>query len=374
MKKLVIITALLFSIPAVAQNARWDHQTTTVQAQGGNLLPVYAIPGASVSFYSCTSNIASTCTVPAVTYNGAGAACPSTAQVNPQGSLACTGQADVAGNFGAFFGAGAYAYTITSGATSYGPYLFTIGGGSGASGITSINGATGPAITLACGSGLTCVTSGNTITITPVGTFNITSFTGGETVELGTSVVNPPFNASYTITPAGANITNTENIGSPLNLTSPFTSGTVVGTFVHTAITTTTFTLSATQGVTATATQSISWQPAIFGGAGTPGATSTVTSSGTTAVLSTGSSLPRVQLGAETVGQTFGPYAASGQTIYLLLTGATHTFVDANTGFPFAFNAPVTVSFVNAQGSTVTMYLYASINVLTGTFAPKIVS
>lgn len=372
-KILALIAILLSSLSAFGQNGRWDHQASTVQAQGGNLLPVYAIPGASISFYSCTSNLASSCTTPAVTYNGAGTACPSTAQVNPQGSLACSSTADSAGNFGAWFSSGAYAYTVTANGTSYGPYLFSVGGGS-SSGLTSINGATGPAITIACGSGLLCVTSGNTITLTPTGVFNITSFTGGSTVELGTSITNPAFAATYTITPSSASITNTENIDSPLVLSSPYTSGTVIGTFVHSAVTTTTFTLTATQGTTQSAQQTISWQPAIFGGVGTAGATSSVTASGTTAVLSNGAVLARSQLGAETVGQTFGPYTPSGQVVYLLLTGSTHTFVDANTGFPFAFNAPLTVSFTNSKGVVVTMYLYASTNALTGNFAPKVAS
>jgi hypothetical protein len=58
----------------------------------------------------------------------------------------------------------------------------------------------------------------------------------------------------------------------------------------------------------------------------------------------------------------------------LLLTGGSHTFVDNNTGFPFAFNAPTSVSFVNAQGVTVSMFLYQSTNALFGNYAPKVVS
>jgi hypothetical protein len=204
--------------------------------------------------------------------------------------------------------------------------------------------------------------------------FSITSFTGGSTVELGTSVVNPAFTASYSTTPAGAQITNTEGIDSPLVLTTPFTSGTVVGTFVHSTITTTTFTLSATQGATQTATQQIVWQPAIFGGVGTAGATSSVTASGTTAVLSTGDVLPRIQLGAETVNEVLGSFTPSGQVIYLLLTGGSHTFVDANNGFPLVFNSPIAVSFVNAQGATVSMFLYATVNPLFGNYKPKVAS
>ena len=45
---------LLFALtsPLLAQNVRWDFPIYTVQASGGNLLPVYAIPGALVSFYN----------------------------------------------------------------------------------------------------------------------------------------------------------------------------------------------------------------------------------------------------------------------------------------------------------------------------------
>jgi hypothetical protein len=91
-------------------------------------------------------------------------------------------------------------------------------------------------------------------------------------------------------------------------------------------------------------------------------------------VLSTTDVLPSVQLGTETIGETFGPFTVSGQAIYLLLLGGSHTFVDAETGFPFAFNAPITVTFTNQFGVVVVMYLYQSTNSLTGTFEPKIVS
>ena len=248
------------------------------------------------------------------------------------------------------------------------PVTFTglnSGGGSGGGGITSVNTLTGPALTIAVGSGLSISSAGNIITISLGTAFAISSFTGGSTVEVGASVANPTFAATYTATPASANITNTEGVDSPLVLTSPFTSGTVTGTFTHTAPETTIFTLSATQGATLTAAQNINWEWAIFGGVGTAGATSSVTAAGTTAVLSNGNVLPRLQLGAETVGQTFGPFTpnSGGQNVYLLLTGGSHTFVDGN-GFTFPMNAPLTVSFLNANGVTVTMYLYQSVNSL----------
>lgn len=241
-------------------------------------------------------------------------------------------------------------------------------------GVTSLNTLTG-ALTLAVGSGLSISQSGSTITISIASVFVINSFTGGRTVELGFAVVNPAFSASYSITPTSASITNTDSIDSPLTLTTPFTSGTVTGSFSHTtAGYTTTFQLSATQGTTQNATQTIVWQPRIFGGVGATGATSSVTASGTTAVLSTTDVLATAQLGAEAVGQTFGPYTPSGQCIYLLLMGGTHTFIDAGTGFPLVFNTPTAVSFVNANGVTVSMFLYQTTNALFGTYTPKVAS
>ncbi len=244
---------------------------------------------------------------------------------------------------------------------------------SAASGVTSMNSLAG-ALTIAAGAGLSVSASGSTITISLATTFVINSFTGGQTVELGASIVNPTFAASYSVTPANAAITNSDSIDSPLNLTSPFTSGTVAGTFVHTTAHTTTFQLSATQGVTQTATQQILWEPRIFAGVGTAGASSSVTASGTTAVLSNSDVLASAGLGAESVGQTFGPFSPSGQVIYLLLTGGSHTFTDQNTGFPMAFNSPTTVSFTNAHGVAITMYLYQTTNALYGSSFPKVAS
>ena len=231
-------------------------------------------------------------------------------------------------------------------------------------------------VTLVAGTGISIAASGGNITISLSGSgpFSITSFTGGQTVPVGASITNPAFTAAYSSTPTSANITNTESIDSPLTLITPFTSGTITGTFVYTSPETTTCTLTATLGTTATATQTLNWGYEVFGGVGTAGATSTVTASGTTAVLSNTNVLPRTQIGAETVGETFGPFSPSAQVIYLLLTGGSHTFVDAGTGFPMAFNAPLTVSFVNANSVTVTMYLYQTTNSLYGTYTPKVAS
>lgn len=204
------------------------------------------------------------------------------------------------------------------------------------------------------------------------------SFAGGQTLEIAQSVVNPAFTASYSATPASAQITNTDGIGSPTVLNTPFTSGTIIGTFTKAAQGTTTFTLTAvsTGGVTKTPTQAFTFLPRIFNGVAAAGATSTVTASGANAVLSNGSSLSSAGLtnsGSE-VGKVFGPMTAAGQKVYLLMSGGSHTFKDNSTGFVFVFNAPTAVTFTNQFGGTVSMWLYESTNILTGTYSVLTVS
>lgn len=199
--------------------------------------------------------------------------------------------------------------------------------------------------------------------------FSITSFSGGSVVEIGATVSNPAFVASYSSTPISANITNTDNIDSPLNLVTPFTSGTVVGNFHHTLAATVTFTLTAVSTSTRTAAQTILFEPRSFGGVGSTGATSSVSASGNNAMLSTGDTINSVGLHSSDVGQTYGSFSPSNQKIYLLLVGGSHTFKDASTGFAFAFNAPTAVSFINQNGSTISMFLYESTNLLNATFS-----
>jgi hypothetical protein len=242
--------------------------------------------------------------------------------------------------------------------------------GGSTAGVTSLSALTG-AVTLAAGAGISLSIVGNTITISLGVTFSITSFTGGSTVEIGTSITNPTFNATYSATPANANITNTEGIDSPQALTSPFTSGTIIGTFVHTAIETTTFTLSATNGTTQTATQSIAWEPRIFSGVGTSGGATGATASGTSAVLiGTTGTLPSAGLGVETVGKTF-VFNLTGNFFYMLLVNSGHTF-NVN-GLP-ATLASTPVTFVNAVGVTIAMNLYVGPTFGTGTFTVVIES
>jgi hypothetical protein len=156
---------LLFALasPVIAQNnTRWDLPVTTVQAQGGNLLPIYAIPGAGVKFYSCSG---STCSALATTYISATSSttCPTTPvpmQVTLNGSSTCVSNADPSGNIGGWFQTGQYMALITASGASY-SYLFTIG---------AVNGAVpaGPAYCVQlANSAVTAFQCDNTITINP---------------------------------------------------------------------------------------------------------------------------------------------------------------------------------------------------------------
>jgi hypothetical protein len=202
--------------------------------------------------------------------------------------------------------------------------------------------------------------------------FTINGFSGGSTVEIGATVTNPAFTASYSHTPNSAQITNTDGIDSPLVLSSPYTSGTVVGSFDHNSQATVTFTLTAIYTSTKTATSPINWYPRSFAGVGAPGATSTVTAhAGNTAQLSTGDILANEGLLSTFVGQSVS-FTASSQNLYFLLVGGSHSFTDNSNQNPFPFNSPTPVSFVNQNSQTVAMYLYQSSTTLTGTYSIKV--
>ena len=210
--------------------------------------------------------------------------------------------------------------------------------------------------------------------------FSITGFSGGSVVEVGATVTNPSFTASYNSLPSSAQITNSDSIDSPLTLITPFTSGTVVGSFTHDTVTNVTFTLTAIGSVTQNAYQYISYDGRDFGGLGAAGATSSVTAFGNNAILSTSDAIYSIGLfaGGEGIGTTFGPFSPTNQKIYLLLQGGTHTFKDQN-GFLFPFgpggdNISTTVSFTNQYSAVITMYLYESTNLLSTPFTLTIAS
>lgn len=311
-------------------------------------------------------------TTPATIYSTAGGA-----------SLNNPFRASLSGQWLFYAAAGPFDVVLSSGLppNNYiNPVTLTGLGPSGGGGSSfTLNAASFPplsgAVIIACGAGLACTQSGQTITVSISSPFTINSFTGcGGSFELGFANVNPTCSATYSGTPSSANITNTEGIDSPLALTTPFTSGTIIGTFTHSAVASTTVTLTAIGSSTQTANQTMTWNPRSFGGVGVAGATSSVTAAGTTAVLSNSVVLPSIDLAASNVGTTYGPFVTSGNNVYLLILGGSHTFVDTGTGFPFAFNAPLAVSFVNVNGVTVNMFLYQSSNPLFGSFNIRVAS
>ena len=206
--------------------------------------------------------------------------------------------------------------------------------------------------------------------------FGITGFNGGQTVEIGTPIVNPAFTLSYTAPPDSAQITNTDGIDSPLTLTTPFTAGTVVGTFTKNTQASTTFTATAVKAGSpnGSAQQNLNWLPRNFAGVGSAGATGATASGNNATLTGATGTLNDAGIAASPVGQTFPVQNPNNQKIYILTIGAGHTFKDALTGFSMAFNAAKAVSFHNQRSVTVAMDLYETTNTLSQSFQPQCVS
>lgn len=137
MKKIFYLLFVLFGLAnfATAQNVRWDYSATTTTTTIGNLIPLYVIPRAAVSFYVGCSSLP--CSTPAATFNSrtSVSSCPANAQIVLQTTSACVSNSDLQGNFGAWFASGEYQYTITYNGVVNGPYDFNVGGsGSGGAG------------------------------------------------------------------------------------------------------------------------------------------------------------------------------------------------------------------------------------------------
>lgn len=209
--------------------------------------------------------------------------------------------------------------------------------------------------------------------------FAINSFTCNicGVVEAGSTTSSPASGAaSYSSLPASASVSDGTNTDT---LSTPFTAWSLAHTYctVGQGVGSTTFTLTAVAATTKTATQVVNCEPRYFGGVGSAGATSSVTASGTTAVLSTSDVLASAGISNNQVGSVIGCYTGSGggtQYIYLLLIGGSHTFIDNNTGFAMTFNTPTAVSFVNQFGVTVSTFLYQTSLSVIGNFCPKAVS
>lgn len=201
-------------------------------------------------------------------------------------------------------------------------------------------------------------------------------------VEAGLSTINPAgFTASYANPTLPTSASLSDGINSPVTLTTPFTSASLPHSYctISDGVKTWTFTLTASgNGQTQTSSQQENCLPRNFGGIGTVGATG-ASASGTNATLAgaTGTLSGTTNGGGlfvNPIGVSFGTYSPSGQKIYIIIQGGTHTFVDSLTGFAFVMNTPTLISFLNINGVTIAMYIYESNLLLTGNYAPKVVT
>lgn len=137
----------LLSGVALGQTAiRWDlgapgsAGAVTTQSAGG-ASPLFALPGVQLAWCNHPAN-AVPCTNYATTYTSLtlGVSCPTNAQIVLQGSTSCVATGDNFGNLGVYTTTNTtctitcYDYTLTVNGISYGPFVWTQGGGSGGGG------------------------------------------------------------------------------------------------------------------------------------------------------------------------------------------------------------------------------------------------
>jgi hypothetical protein len=175
-------------------------------------------------------------------------------------------------------------------------------------------------------------------------------------VEVGQSVVNPAFSASYATAATSAVLTDSAGTP-PQALVAPFTSVVSAGTFVrNTYGASYTFTLTAHKDfVTKVATSSIVWLQKTFYGAETPAAYNEAFIEGLAS-----SAL------ASAVGTTFTVNAGAGERIYYAFRSAYGTPTFWVGGFEGGFSKVATVAVTNAHGFTENYDLWASDNVALG--------
>lgn len=132
MKKLFLLLCLSTSL-LCAQAVRVDPSpATTIAATSPSSFvkpPILALPFANVSVCSYPAN-GVPCTNYATTYtsHAATTSCPTTSQIVLQGTTTCTSTTDAQGNFGVWIAPGTYAYTLSYGGISYGPYALSTPG------------------------------------------------------------------------------------------------------------------------------------------------------------------------------------------------------------------------------------------------------
>lgn len=180
------------------------------------------------------------------------------------------------------------------------------------------------------------------------------ALSGGGTLEVGQSVVNPSFTVGYTNGPPNsASLTDTE--GNPtINLSSPFTAVTSPHTFSKTALNATvTFTLSATKGaVTRQSTAAYAWRPRGFWGVGAiPGS---LNEAFVEALANSGLQSSRAR--------SFTLSTSAGEYMWYAYPASYGAATFTVGGFSGGFILAGTVSVTNAYGVTQTHNVYRSTN------------
>lgn len=205
----------------------------------------------------------------------------------------------------------------------------------------------------------------------PSGGFGILSFSKnhGTSFEVGNSDVSPTFTATYDGEPTAAEIVYTTQPGSPLVLTTPFTSGQILQTFVETTNgATATFELEATfSSGTKTATLTDTWGLPFLSIIDT-----TTNIVATQAYLNTMRAANGAQVHTSAAGTYLnGDNVGAGQISAIAIPTALDVGVvwtDNETGFPVSPSFIGTVAgYTNPYGVVVSMNLYTVGGVDVGT-------
>lgn len=192
--------------------------------------------------------------------------------------------------------------------------------------------------------------------------FSIAGFAGGGSYvsvkELGDTLVNPSFTASYSRLPQTVTI---DDGSGPISLSSPFTSFAYSGGHAKSYTKTTindfvNWLLTAVQGTSKTANVRTTWEPRAFFDAAIPGTFNAAFISALTGQALEGS-----------FGRTiaFGNPGGTKKLYYAFPTafGAPTHFIDTSTGFDFGFvKVASAVSVTNGFGIVTTYDVWASVN------------
>lgn len=252
------------------------------------------------------------------------------------------------------------------------------GGGGGGGGIQTINGNANPdqlitgtsPIVVSSAAGTTNISYSGTVVGPPVllGTLTLapTSVQGGLANSTGTVTLTGPAPTGGAVVTLTSSNTAAATVPASVTIAAGSTSNTFTVT-TSTVASSTSSVISGTYGSLVSATLSVTAAPPpaqpVYGGVGVSGGTGPATLSGTIVTLNNGVTLPQIKATTEVSGDqfTFNP-AVSGQWIYILLNGSTRTF--SSGGLPVAMVLPPVAVTVNTR----TMYLYQTVNALSGTF------